>query len=237
MRTIVYIAAILLITTSAYSQNGRKEIRMGNKLYDKVNYVDSEVKYKKALEKNPNSLDAKFNLGDALYKQGRYDDATKVFMDLAKGNPTKDQQNKIANSFFNLGNSFLKENKVKESIEAYENSLRLNPSDMDAKYNLEYAKMLLKKNNQKSKDQSKNDKNSKDKDKKDQDKNKDNKQDQQDKKQQNKDNSNQKNQQPKISKDDADRILNALQNSEDQVQQKINDKKVEATKVKVQKNW
>lgn len=237
MRTIVYIAAILLITTSAYSQNGRKEIRMGNKLYDKANYVDSEVKYKKALEKNPNSLDAKFNLGDALYKQGRYDDATKVFMDLAKGNPTKDQQNKIANSFFNLGNSFLKENKVKESIEAYENSLRLNPADMDAKYNLEYAKMLLKKNNQKSKDQSKNDKNSKDKDKKDQDKNKDNKQDQQDKKQQNKDNSNQKNQQPKISKDDADRILNALQNSEDQVQQKINDKKVEATKVKVQKNW
>lgn len=252
MKTILTIALLFIATLTSFGQTGRKEIRMGNKLYDKADYLDSEVKYRKALEHNPNSLDAQFNLGDALYKQGKFDEAAKIFTQLTKANKSDDQQTRLAHSFYNLGNSLLKSKKLKESIEAYENSLRLNPKDMDAKYNLEYAKQLLKKNNQKNKDnnQDKNNKNDKNKNKKndkdnknDQNKNKndDNKQkDQNDKNQQNKNNSDQQNQQgqqPKISKDDADRILNALQNSENQVQQKVDEKKAEAVKVKVQKNW
>lgn len=213
---------------------------MGNKLYDKASFLDSEVKYRKALERNPSSFDAQFNLGDALYKQGKFDDAAKIFNKISADNKTADQKKQLASSFYNLGNSLLKSKKLKESIEAYENSLRLNPHDMDAKYNLAYAKELMKKNNQKNKDNNNKDKNKKNKNDQNKDKNKkDDKKDQNDKNQQNSNpnKQNQQGQQPKISKDDAERILNALQNNENQVEQKVNEKKAEAVKVQVQKNW
>ncbi|HUW07251.1 MAG TPA: tetratricopeptide repeat protein [Williamwhitmania sp.] len=238
MKTILTILILFISVISSFAQTGRKEIRMGNKLYDKASFLDSEVKYRKALERNPSSFDAQFNLGDALYKQGKFDEAAKIFNKISTDNKSADQKKQLASSFYNLGNSLFKSKKLKESIEAYENSLRLNPHDMDAKYNLAYAKELLKKNNQKDKDNNKN-KNKDDKNKNDKNKQNDKQKDQNNKNQQN-NNPNQQQQQgqqPKISKDDAERILNALQNNENQVEQKVNEKKAEAVKVKVQKNW
>ncbi|HUX53506.1 MAG TPA: tetratricopeptide repeat protein [Williamwhitmania sp.] len=236
MKTILTILILFISVISSFAQTGRKEIRMGNKLYDKSSFLDSEVKYRKALERNPSSFDAQFNLGDALYKQGKFDDAAKIFNKLSADNNTTGQKKQLASSYYNLGNSLLKSKKLKESIEAYENSLRLNPHDMDAKYNLAYAKELMKKNNQKNKDKNNKDKNKNNKNQNDKNKQDDKQKDQNDKNQQN-NNSNQQGQQPKISKDDAERILNALQNNENQVEQKVNEKKAEAVKVKVQKNW
>lgn len=231
MKSILTTIIITVVSVSAFAQVEKKEIRSGNNLYEKEKYLDSEVKYRKALEKNPNSVDAMFNLGDALYKQGKHEEAAQIFNDAIPLAKEKEQREKLANTLYNLGNSLLKANKLDPSIQAYKNSLRANPNDQDAKYNLAYALNMKKKNDQ----DKKNDKNNKDKNN---DKNKkDNKPDN-DQKKDNKDQENQ--QQPpkqKISKDDAERILNALQNNEAKVQEKAKEKKGQPVKVKVIKNW
>jgi tetratricopeptide (TPR) repeat protein len=133
--------AVLIIATSALAQKENKYIRSGNSNYEEESYKDAEVDYMKALEKNPESLKGQYNLGGALYKQENYEDASKLYNNL-----TTIENDKIdnANSYYNLGNTLLKAQKYPESIESYKNALRLDPNDMDAKYNMEYAKKMLK---------------------------------------------------------------------------------------------
>jgi hypothetical protein len=137
-------------------------------------------------------------------------------------------------------------NKVKESIDAYKGSLKLDPKNMETKYNLAYAQDLLQKQQQQQqKDQNKNNQD-KDKNKdKDKDKDKQQQQDQKDKKDnkdnkdQNKDNKDQQQQQQDqgISKEDAQRVLNALANDEKNVQEKVKLAKAAKEKVRTTKNW
>jgi len=135
-----------------------------------------------------------------------------------------------------MGNSLLMANKVKESIDAYKGSLKLNPKNIEAKYNLAYAQDLLQKQQQQQKDQ---DKNNQDKNKDKQQQNKDQK-DNQDKKDQNQDKKDQQQQQQQdqgISKEDAQRILDALANDEKYVQEKVRLAKAAKEKVRTIKNW
>lgn len=214
-----------------YGQGEKKFIREGNGKYRNNKYPESEVAYRKAIDKNKLSSDAGFNLGDALYKQKKFEEAGKQFLD--NSNITADNRKK-SNSFYNLGNSLLNNNKIPESIEAYKNSLKLNPSGKETKYNLAYAQDLLKKQEQqqKQKDQDKeNNKDSKQDDQKN-DQNKDKK---------NNDNKNQDQQQQQkqqgISKEDAQRLLDALANDEKNVQEKVKLAKAAREKIRTLKNW
>jgi tetratricopeptide (TPR) repeat protein len=223
------IFSILIIASSiAYSQSERSLIREGNKFYSDNKYLDAEVSYRKSLEKNKDSKVGAFNLGDALYKQEKHDEAAEEFR-IATSKET-DKESK-AKAFHNLGNSLLKSQKLQESIEAYKNALKLNPKDVDTKYNLEYAKRMIQQQQQQqqqNKDQQKQDKQ--------EDKQKQEKQAQQ--KQEKKDQQKQqqaKQQEQKISKEDAERMLEALKNEEKDVQKKLQ-KKVPA-RISIEKDW
>jgi tetratricopeptide (TPR) repeat protein len=249
----------------AVAQKERKFIRSGNELFEGEKFENSEVEYRKALGKKINSYEAGFNLGDALYKQKKYDEALKQFQTLAVNE--KDPE-KLGHLFHNMGNTLLESKKIDESIEAYKQSLRFNPNSQETKYNLEYARQMKKKQeeeqkkqdqnkDQDQKDQDKKDQDKKDQDKKDQDKKDQDKKDQdkkdQDKKdqdknkdQQNKDKQDkgdkdkQQQQQPKISKEDAKRLLEALENDEKKVQEKVQKAKakaMKAKKTKIKKDW
>lgn len=231
----------LLLSASLNAQQEKKYIRQGNREYDKDKYSDSEISYRKAMENNKQSPDAVFNVGDALYKQNKFEDAGKQFIENVDLNENADKKSA---ALYNLGNSLLKANKVKESIDAYKGSLKLRPNSKEAKYNLAYAQDLLKQQQeqqQKQQDKDKQDQN-KDKNKDDQKNNKDQK-DQNDKnkdqqKDQNKDQpQKQRQQQEGISKDDAQRILNALANDEKKVQEKVKLAKAVKDKVRTVKNW
>lgn len=178
---IILINIVLLLAMNGFAQKERKYIRQGNKEFEKQDYENSEVLYRKAMD-----LDEKkthkplFNIGDALYKQEKYDDAASEFNNLTDYELSKDEKAKI---YHNLGNSYLKNKKYKESIEAYKNALRNNPNDMDTKYNLVYAQKKLDQQQQQQQNQDQNKDQNKDnkdqnKDKQNQDQNKD----QQDKK-------------------------------------------------------
>ncbi len=136
---------MLFFTGYSIAQVDRKLIRQGNREYEKTRYSESEIFYRKAIDKNEESADAVFNSGDALYKQKKYEDAGKQFIETHKMN--EDKVKKSA-SLYNLGNSFLMANKLQESIEAYKNSLKLKPDNPEAKYNLAYAQDLLRKQQQ-----------------------------------------------------------------------------------------
>jgi len=244
---IIFVA--LLVPAFTFAQSTRKYINKGVDQYKAGKMSDAEVNFKKGLEKAPKNYTAHFNLGDAYYKQKKYDDAIKSYQQaLAEGKTNVEK----ANVYHNIGNALLKDKKIDKSIDAYKQALKLNPDDPSTKYNLSYA--LKQKNDKKNKnnqDKNKNDKDKK-KDKNKQNKNNkgNNKNDKQDKKknqdqnkdQQNKNKQDQKNskkpQQPQknqISKADAQRILNALKNNEKALQQKL--RKRTGKVVKTDKDW
>ena len=232
---IIFIYSLAMIAMNAFAQKERKYIRQGNKEFENANFENSEVSYRKAVDlEEKKSHEPAFNVGDALYKQEKYEDAIEQFNNLADVEVSKEEKSKI---YHNLGNSLLQSNKLQESIEAYKNALRNNPNDMDTKYNLAYAQKKLEEQQQQQQNQNQDqNKDNQDQDQKDQDKNKDNQdQNQQDKQEQNKDQ--QQQQQPQISKEDAERILQALANDEKDTQKKVKEQQAAAAKVKVEKEW
>lgn len=248
LRSILFIA-ILVGTLSASAQQERKYIRQGNREYEKatkdslkvdsVRYQNAENDYRKALEKEPNNWGAIYNLANSLYRQKKYDDATKQYMAVA-GMENKNSD-ELAMAYHNLGNSLLQANKLSEAVEAYKNALRKNPNDFETKYNLAWAQDKLKQQQNQDQDQE-----NKDQQK---DEQQQNKQDQQNQDQQKKDQEKQQQQQSQqnqqqqtekkdqISKEDAARILEALQNDEKEVKEKVQKQKVQPKKRTTQKDW
>lgn len=245
---LIYILFLITLTLAVNAQNERKYVRQGNKYYeaaakdstrlDTVQFNKAEIEYRKALEKKPDDTKWNFNLADALYKQNKFEESAEKFKDIAE--KTSDKLEK-SRALHNMGNSMLMGNKLDESIAAYKEALRNNPQDLETKYNLLYAMNLKKKQEQqKKKDQNKD----QNKDNKDQqkDQNKDQQKNQDQNKDQNKDQQKQNQQQQpsqnKISKQNAEQMLQALENNEKKTQEKV--KKIQALKAQsknVEKDW
>jgi tetratricopeptide (TPR) repeat protein len=229
MKAVIFIIFILLFSFQGFTQKDVTLIRKGNKLYDQGKFKEAEMDYRKALEVNKESDKGKFNLGTAVYQEKNFNESTKIYEELAGKQLDKSTKAKI---YHNFGNSLLESKQYEQSIAAYKNALLNEPSDRDTKYNLEYAKQMLKKQqqqqqqNQQDKKQDK-----KDQDKKDQDKQK---QDQQKKDQ---DKSQSQDQNKKISKEDAERMLEALKNDEKKTLAKLKKTQVKAQKVVIEKDW
>jgi Ca-activated chloride channel homolog len=221
----ILVVIFLLISLLIDAQQVAKNIRRGNRDYADEKFNEAELFYRKALEKAPESDKATYNLGNALYKQDQFEPATTKFESLLQ----KETDPKILSKYYyNLGNSYFKSQKLEKSIEAYKQSLRLNPVDQDAKHNLFLAQNMLK---QQQNQQNKQDKqNQKEKN----DQNKDQQQDQQ-KQQQDQKESNPKDQQ--MSKEDAERLLEALEQDEKDVLKKVEEQKMQVRKIPVDKEW
>ncbi|MBK7629807.1 MAG: tetratricopeptide repeat protein [Ignavibacteriales bacterium] len=247
LKNILLLLSFLFLYSNGFSQSNRSILNDGVDKYEEKKYADSEVDFRKVVESSPKNFDANFNLGTSYYKQEKYDDAIKSFSNAFEG--AKDDESK-AKIFHNIGNSLLKSNKLEQSIEAYKNALKFNPNDQDTKYNLSYALEMLK---NKDKDKDKNDKNNKNDQKKDDQKNQQNqnqdqqnkdqnKQDQQQnpqpKDQESKQDNTKQPQQPKdvkISKEEAQRILDALKNNEKDLQKLLRKKSGKVKKT--DKDW
>lgn len=250
-RHIVLICCLSLMSLSLFAQSEKKRVREGNGQFEEGNYSEAEINYRKALDEKPGYMKGTFNLGDAMYEQENFEESGKLFAEVAEGVHLEEQR---AGAYYNLGNSLMKEQKYKESIEAYKNSLRLKSDDQDAKYNLAYAQKKLSEQQQQQdqnqdQDQDKQDENKEEQDQKKDDQNKDkDKKDQeeqdqeQDQKDQEKDNQNKNEQgdqqkdqiqqpQPQqISKEDAQRMLEALKNDEKKTLQELQKQKAKAAK-------
>lgn len=152
MKRIVYLiftlAVTLFVTTEAQAQKWpeRSRVRRGNRAYERLDYDRAEERYREAQQLSDTCFEATFNLGDALYKQQRFDEAEKVFTALAADSTRNDLDR--AHSYYNLGNSLFQQKKYQEALAAYKRSLRLNPADLETKYNYAYTKKYIEDNQQ-----------------------------------------------------------------------------------------
>ncbi|HWR75183.1 MAG TPA: tetratricopeptide repeat protein [Bacteroidales bacterium] len=232
------VLCLFLLHTTLLGQQEREYIRKGNRLYRKSEFAGSEGMYRRAQAQERSTYDSGFNLGDALYKQGRFGEAAEEFNRAATG--SADDSVKQAQSFYNLGNSLLKDQKFEESIKAYINSLMLDPENPEAKYNLAYAQDQLKKQEEQQQQQQNDqqqDKNKQDEEKKDDQKQKDDQQQKQQDQNDQQEQQGQDQQQQSISREDAKRLLDALSANEKETQEKVQRDKAARAKVRVIKNW
>ena len=152
MKRIVYLiftlAVTLFVTTEAQAQKWpeRSRVRRGNRAYERLDYNRAEERYREAQQLSDTCFEATFNLGDALYKQQKFDEAEKVFTALA-ADSTRNNLDR-AHSYYNLGNSLFQQKKYQEALAAYKRSLRLNPADLETKYNYAYTKKYIEDNQQ-----------------------------------------------------------------------------------------
>ncbi len=224
------VAGVVLISVLSFSnasaQKDRELIYNGNNKYHSGKNVSAINSYREALKINPALKKANFNLGDAIYKEAvgiknsknkapimgmKPDSLANIMLDEAAAqfdvvSQTVSHKDTLHQALHNLGNCRLKQANWQEAVDAYKKSLKVDPKDEDTRYNLAYALKKLKEQQKK-------------------DKNKDKQQQQQ----------NQQQQQPQMSKEQAERMLNALQNMEQKLQGKK--KKAEGQKVKTEKDW
>ncbi len=223
--TILVVA--LLLPVAGIAQKESDEVRTGNRHYNKKKYTEAEIEYRKALVKNNKSFEANYNLGNALFRQGKYNEAYQQYKTALPF--AGDNKKKLASELHNMGNTLIGENKIQEAIDSYKMALKNNPADNDTRYNLAYAQMLLKKQQQENKDNKNNnkDKQNKDKDQQQQPKNEPDKEKKQEQPQP---------QQPQMSKENAQQILEALQQDEKDTQDKAKKAQVHGRK-KADKDW
>ncbi len=144
----------LSLSFSTFAQLDLGFIRDGNASYEEKNYTNSEESYRRALEVNTDNFKGLFNLGNSIYQQGRYEEAVKHFEAATSFAP---DDPKRAQALHNLGNAHLKLQDYENSVKSYIESLKINPSDQDTKYNLAYAMQKLKEQQQQQEQQEKSD--------------------------------------------------------------------------------
>lgn len=225
------------------AQTDRKEVRSGNRQYKKGNWQNAEIEYRKAQAKDSTSFAAGYNLAGALYREGNFDEAAKTLDRLKEIAPAS---GRAADYFYNQGNVAVQKKDWKAAVEAYKQSILLNPEDLEAKENYAYAKQMLKDEEQ----QGGGGDNQQDQDNKDQDNNQDNSgqdqnQNQNDNPDQNQGDRPDPQQDPqqgegdaKISPQQAQQMLKAIQAREKKTQDKVNKEKAVLLKSRQkEKNW
>lgn len=248
-KTLAAIAAMIVLAPAVMSaQSDRTEVRAGNKDFKKGLFREAEIDYKRALIVDSASVTAKYNLGNTLYKAESYNEAELYFKDL--GDTLKNLSSSKASDYFhNSGNIALKQKKYQEAVEAFKESLRLEPDNFETKSNLAYAQKMLKdqQQNQQSQNQQQQQQQQQDQNQdqnqqnQDQNQNNDQQNDQNQNNDQNRQNQDQQQQpqnQPQISPQAAQQMLQAIEDKEKQTQDKV--KKAKALKEKSkekEKNW
>ena len=241
----------------------RSLVRKGTRQYNKGEYETAIQRYEEALKAAPGQFEATYDLGNALYKAERFDRAEQTMQQAAADTLRNDAER--AEAFYNLGNAQFKQKKYQEALESYKQSLRLNPSDMEAKYNYAYTKRLLDQNkdggggNDQNQDQNQDQNKDQQGQNQNQGQDKDqNKNQQQDPNQQQKQGQDQQQNQPRdgsdqnqqgeqqpgqgeptpsgISPQEQEQMLDAIQAQEDKTQEKLKEKG-KGVVVRGRKNW
>lgn len=235
----ILITFLFLGNFSAFSQTIHKHLRYGDEHYYNEEYQESEEAYRKALQKDTNSVNANYNLGNVLYQQERFNEAANYYAEAVENAQTNEQK---ANAYHNLGNANLaqleglnpqqQQKALNQSVEAYKNALKINPDDRATKYNLAYAQRLMQQMQQNPPPQSgEGEQEQKQQPEQQQQKPQDNEGEQEQPEQKKEE---EKKQQPKpksgeMTKEEAERLLKIMEEEERKVQNRMNKEKAKAT--------
>jgi tetratricopeptide (TPR) repeat protein len=242
---ILYILLTLSLAVSAQEKD--KTMPKANEEYSEKKFAEAEANYRISNSKFPKRTVAPFNLGNSIYKQNQNAEAKFAYAKAIENTKSRTQKHKI---YHNLGNVFMNEKNYTNAVEAYKNALRNNPSDEETRYNYALAKKKLKENPPKD-DKKKDNKDDKkdgekekkdDQNKKDKDKEDDKRKDKPDDKGEKKDDKPKEEGKPKpmpggISKQRLENLLEAVNNEEKKIQDKVNAQKVKGKPIQAEKDW
>lgn len=233
-KILVLLMLVLLDPLALLAQADRHDVRQGNRRYGRENWKEAELSYRKALVKDSLSAAARYNLASALYRQENYEGAREM-MGSFEG-----QENLSSDIYYNSGDVALQLKDYAAAVEAFKQSLLLNPGDLDAKENYIYAKKMLE--NQQNQQQGGGGGQNDQDDQNDQDgQNDQNDQNNQDDSQDGDDGQEPPQNQPdesRISPRQAEQMLNAMQAREQQTRDKVDREKAAALKSRQkEKNW
>lgn len=225
-------------------------------------FLEAEKNYRMALSEMPSNTKGAYNLGNAYYNAELYDEALARLLEAARKG-TKLEKHR---AYHNIGNVLMQYKQCKKAVEAYKNALRNDPKDEESRYNLAIAQECAKeeggggdddqeekeqnqdqqKQNEEKKDSDKaQDEEEKNKDKgeeedgsnKGEDEKKENSQPQDNKGDENSDTKKPEPQPGKLSPQQIKNLLEAMNNEEKKVQEKVNASKKKGVKVKSDKDW
>lgn len=259
MRKVLLLILLMAVPMALSAQADKSDVRRGNRRFAKKDYRQSDIFYRKALVKDSLSFAANYNLANNLYRQGNFDEAAKYY---DKAVPLTPQKGRRASEYaesvhFGRGDAALAKKDWQGAVDAFRQAILQNPDDVEAKENYIYARKKLQEqrsqqnrqdqDNQNNQDNQDN-KDNQNKDQQDQDKDRNQNQDQnqnqnqdqnQDNQQQDKpDGQDGRQPQPKVSPQQAQQMLKAIQAREKETQDKVNREKAAVLKSKQKdKNW
>lgn len=226
------VTVLLLMASTGFAQKAERDfIRKGNRQFKDSVYVDAEVNYRKALDANPKSTIAMFNLGNTLAQQNKLQEAMEQYVGATK--IEKDKSN-LAQIYHNMGVIFHSQKDYAKAVEAYKQSLRNNPKDDETRYNLALAQKMLQDQQQNEQNQDQNQQQQNQQDQQQEQKQQDQQQNQQNQQ-------NQQQQQPdqkdnRMSKENAEQLLKSVMQDEKDVQDKVKKKQV-LQGTRLEKDW
>ena len=257
----------LLASISGSAQEEEAQISLsnnyvfeGNSLVNE-NFIEAEKKYRLGVSAKQNNAAGSYNLGNAYYKSELYDEAMLRYLEAVNNSGLKLEKHK---AYHNIGNTLMQQKRCKEAVSAYKNALRNSPSDDESRYNLALAQECAKeqgdgKGEDKDKDENKDDKENSDENKDNEEKNKDKGGEDEEKKEGDDkededgkpkdDNGNQNDKDPKkdkgqpkpqpgkMSPQQVKNLLEAMNNEEKKVQEKMNASKTKGVKIQTEKDW
>ena len=229
MRILVTIIS-LCITSLLFAQQESGDVRRGNQQYKDSNYTEAEVHYRRALDKNQQSFEGYFNLGDALFRQEKYPEALEQYTKAERCLNANDKlrkeelQKRLAATYHNMGNALYAQQQYDKAVGAYQQSLRNNPKDNDTRYNLVKAMHQLQQQqqNQQQEQQQQQQNQQQEQEQQQQQQNQQQEQQQQQDKQQ-------------MDQETAEQILQALEQDEQETQEKL--QRQQGKKRRVEKEW
>lgn len=147
-QTVLILIGLLVAMLPACAQGDRQLIRQGNQLYRQGDYPQAELCYRKAIAAQPANGTAHYNLGCALQKQKKDQQALVQYKQAAKtiSGPKRQSQ-----AYYNMGTVLQGQKEYAKAMEAYKNALRMNPQNERARYNYVQCKRLLKQQQQQKK--------------------------------------------------------------------------------------
>ncbi len=246
MNKFIHIVFVLLCF-SAFGQDWRDSLTVARDAYKKADYSKALKYYESAQKKAPENVDLSDEMAQSAYKAREFEKAEKIYQQ--SGN-SKSSNLKKADNFHNLGNARMKSKNYQGAIDAYKESLRLNPNDNNTRYNLSEAIRQLK--NEEKKQENKQDQNNQDQNKQNQNKQDQNKKDEEKKQQQNQQNQQNQNQSGKPKEGEGepkenskgqlpnktvDRMLDKLMKDEAETKRKMNGTNGKNQTPKSGKDW
>jgi len=139
--------ALMLLPLMAFGGTARRSIEEGNRFFLEGDYEKALSRYIEAQVDLPQSPQVQLNIGAALYKQEKYEEAAASFRKIAE-NP---QATLRPRAYHNLGNCNFKLNQLDEALQNYKKAIELDPRAPDPKFNYELTQRLLEQQSQQQK--------------------------------------------------------------------------------------